>query len=172
MKVPNSRAAAKRSPASADDRIFVHAVLLNDPVKRLNRLKLSRRVKSESGLIHFEHWDAPEAICSRRVRLVYPMPFDTAEPENPCNQCLGLLEVLRKNPNLYPSEADRVRREVEEQERKLRERARAEKRAIRFLEGRGDEPDDYDDDDEQPDLMELLKRADPDDPDSDSSHTG
>jgi hypothetical protein len=98
---------------------------------------------------------------SRNVRLIYAMHFDTTEPDA-CPDCLKVLEALRRGGvDAYRREALRVQREIEEYERKRRERADAEVRARRFLEGRADEPgDDYDDEYAQPDLMELLKRAD------------
>lgn len=169
MNVPESRAATKL-PKSADDRLFVHAVLLNDPVKRIYNDTL-RRLRFQHGPEEFHYLGAPEAICGRHVRVVYPMPFKPDEEDDACPECKQLLSILRVDPEQYPPQARRIKQQVRERERELHEKRQraAEERgkaqhAVRRLFDA--EPDDADEEEPSPDLMELLRRADRDDPDA------
>jgi hypothetical protein len=171
MNIPDTRAAAKRSPNSADDRVYVHAVLFNDPVWRRNGDTL-RRLRFQREPVNLPPWDAVEAICSRRVRLVYPMTFHS-EDEDACPDCKQLTTILRLDRERYPEQARLIGKRVQEEderrtqerERRRQERKNVRREANRFF-GAVDESDD---DEPPPDLMELLRRADRDDPDA--SHT-
>lgn len=113
---PESRAAVKR-----EDHPYVHAVLLNDPVWRSNRFALRRM-----GLLHepayFDYWDAPEAICGRTVRVVYPMHFQPHKEEGACRECTQLMDILQIAPERYPDLAREVTQQVQERESRAREK--------------------------------------------------
>jgi hypothetical protein len=156
----------KRWDTSPAARMFVHAVLLDDPVKRLHRHAL-RRLTFRREPLFLNYWEATEAICSRRVRVIYAMSFHPEE-DDACRECKQLMTILERNPEQYPEEARRIAQQVQERERHRQERINAQqerqtahRKARRFLEG-VDEPDE--EEPPPPDLMELLKRADPDDP--------
>jgi hypothetical protein len=114
--VPESRAAAKR-----EDHPYVHAVLLNDPVWRSNRSAL-RRVKFRHEPAHFDYWDAPEAICGRPVRVVYPMHFQPHKEEGACPECTQLIDILLIAPEKYPDLARQMTEQVQERESRSREK--------------------------------------------------
>jgi predicted ATPase with chaperone activity len=168
----HARAAVKRSDMSPIARVYVHAVLLNDPVKRWNR-RVLRRLAGRREPLELNSWEATDAICSRHVRVVYLMSFQPAKEDNPCRECTQLMTILQQNPEQYPEAAQRIAQEVQEREWEMQQRKNAQqereskrRKAKRFLEGVADE---IDDEEEPPlDLMELLKR-DRDDPDA--SHT-
>jgi hypothetical protein len=169
----HARAAVKRSDLSPTARVYVHAVLLNDPVKRWN-WQVLRRLAGRREPLELNSWEATEAICSRHVRVIYRMTFQPEAEDNPCRECTQLMTILQQNPEQYPEAAQRIAQEVQErqweiQQRKnaQQERETASQKAKRFLEAVADESDD---EDEPPlDLMELLKR----DRDNQSdSHTG
>jgi hypothetical protein len=165
-KIPDSRAAEKRWDVSptANVRVFVHAVLLSDPARPWTRYK-ARRFRSLREPEHIEYaFDAPEAVCGRRVRLVYPMSFDDEE-DDACPDCLKLIAIWQIDPEEYRRQARIVEQEIEQRERSKRERQRAQTEAKRLFEAL----DESDDEEPPPDLMDLLERADRDNPDS--SHT-
>lgn len=62
-----------------------------------------------------EGWFPEEAACGRRVRLVFPVPFDTAE-DDACPECLGMAE-------LWVSDRPGFDARVREREERRRERA-------------------------------------------------
>lgn len=166
MKIPDSRAAEKRwdvSP-SAVARVFVHAVLLNDPARPWTRYKATRfRSMHEPEHIQYAS-EAPEAACGRRVRLVYPMSFDDKE-DDACPDCLKLIAIWQIDPDEYCRQVRIIEQEIEQRERSRRERQNAQGEATRLF-GTVVEPGDED----QPlDLIDLMERAERDDPDA--SHT-
>jgi hypothetical protein len=166
MNTPDTRAAVKRWPKSDDDRVYVHAVLLNDPVHYLGR-ETSRWLTSQREPLELDYWHAAEAMCGRRVRVVYKMPFHPEE-DDACPDCKQLMTILRFNPEQYPEQArvieQRIQaedeRRTQERERRARERKNARREVVSLFLG-VDEADE----DEPPDLMELLRR-DRDDPDA------
>jgi hypothetical protein len=168
MNIPDSRAAAKRSPKSDDDRILVHAVLLNDPVKRWNGHTV-KRLKSLHEPLYLNYWEAAEAICSRRVRLVYAMSFHP-EDDDACPDCKRLVAILQFAPEQYPTQARLIEQQVQERERLTLERKNAQREAKRLF-GAVEAVDESDEEEPPPDLMDLLKRADHDDPDTERHPT-
>jgi hypothetical protein len=66
MKIPDSRAAAKRSPKSDDDRVFVHAVLLNDSGRCDQRRGMAQRNRHWGGIPPVPRNQAPSRILRRR----------------------------------------------------------------------------------------------------------
>ena len=166
MKIPDSRAAEKQWDVAptAGTRVFVHAVLLNDPARPWTRHK-ARRFRSLHEPEHIEYAsEAPDAVCGRRVRLVYPMSFDDEE-DDACPDCLKLIAIWQIDPEEYRRQARVVEQEIEQRERSRRERQKAQKEAKRLFKAV-----DESDDEEQPlDLIDLSERADRDEPDA--SHT-
>jgi hypothetical protein len=108
--------------------------------------------------------EAPEAVCGRRVRLVYPMSFDDRE-DDACPDCLKLIAIWRIDPDEYRRQARIVEQEIQQRERSRRERREAQTEAKRPFEA----VDESEAEDEPLDLMDLLERADGDDPGA--SHT-
>jgi hypothetical protein len=140
---------------------YVHAVLLNDPVWRINRRAL-RQIKFRYEPEYFDYWDAPEAIGGRQVRVVYTMSFQPDDEDDACPECKLLMSILQLDPEQYPEHARRISQQVQERERRQREKREKaqEKRgkaqhALRHL---LDGADESDEDEPSPDLMELLKR--------------
>lgn len=114
--VPESRAAVKR-----EDHPYVHAVLLNDPVWRSNRSAV-RRMKFRHEPAYFNYWDAPEAMCGRPMRVVYPMHFQPEKEEGACPECTQLMDILLIAPEKYPDLARQITEQVQERESRSREK--------------------------------------------------
>ncbi len=95
----HARAAVKRSETPPTARIFVHAELLNDPVKRLNR-KVLRRLGCKP--LELDSRKAAEAICSRYARVLYRRTFQPEAEDNPCPECTQLMTILQQNPEQCP----------------------------------------------------------------------
>jgi hypothetical protein len=167
--MPDTRAAMKRSPRSDDDRVYLHAVLLDDPVKRLHRHSL-RQLRGRRELRFFNYSDAPEAMCSRRVRVVYPSTFQPDDDDDVCQDCKQLMAILQLDPEQYPEQARRTAKRVQEHEDELREkhekRAKAQKAQDKILAA----PDIFAavaeiDEEDAADLFDLLRRDGRDNPD-------
>lgn len=104
MKVPESRAAARRYdihedrlgryPEVPEDIGPVHALLFD----RREDLPLWKRrpdwidKPKFHDPIFLEGWSSEEAACGRRVRLVFPVPFDTAE-DDACPECVEMAQL-------------------------------------------------------------------------------
>jgi hypothetical protein len=167
MNSPTTRAAIKRWPKSDDDRVYVHAVLLNDPVHHLGR-QTTRLLMLQQEAVELDYWHGAEAMCGRSVRVVYKMPFHLEE-DDACPDCKRLMTILRFDPDQYPEQArvigQRVQAEDErrrlERENRVREQKGARQEVVSFFLG-ADVADEADED-KQPDLIELLRR-DRDDP--------
>jgi hypothetical protein len=97
MKIPDSRAAAERyvvlrdrfgaRPEVPDELGPVNAVLL----PTLDNGRRNELEKKYHGPLFLE-WSSEEAACGRHVRLVFPLPFDTAE-DDACPDCLAMVEL-------------------------------------------------------------------------------
>jgi hypothetical protein len=106
-----------------DDYGPVHAVLLECPDK-WRRRKLDRfKQISHVEFIEYE-WNAPQSVCGRSVRVVYPMPFD-ADEDDACPQCKQLLLVR----SIDPEEYHRQLHDLERQERQRKSRRLAQKKS-------------------------------------------
>jgi hypothetical protein len=164
--MPESRAAVKR-----ENHQYVHAVLLNDPVVRQNRQSL-RHIKFRHEPEYFDSWNAPEAICGRTVRVVYPLTFKPDDEGDACPDCARLISIFQLDPERYKAIARQFAEQVRERESRARERhekarekqAEAERKLARMFA-------DADDEEEvSPELRALLEpRAERND--SDASDT-
>lgn len=126
MKVPESRAAARRYdihedrlgryPEVPEDIGPVHALLF-DPPEKLPKWK-RRPDWMDKPKFHepiFLEWSHEEAACGRRMRLVFPVPFDTAE-DDACPECVEMAQLW-----VYDRPAFDAR--VQEREERRREKA-------------------------------------------------
>ncbi|MCV7241178.1 hypothetical protein H7J83_00125 [Mycobacterium mantenii] len=153
----------------------MHAVLLNDPVKRLHQYVL-RRLVGRHELRHFEYFDAPEAICSRRVQVVYPGSFQPDDDDDVCEDCARLMVFLQRDYAQYPEQARRTAEQVRKREQELRDKREKREKAQRAQDKILTAPDifafvDEGDDEEAPDLFDLLRRADSDELEPGASDT-
>jgi hypothetical protein len=173
MNFPDIRAALKGwdTAPTATSGVYVHGVSLNE--RRWHRATLRRLRLRRRDPIRLGSWPVVEAICGRRVQLVYAMPFQPKKEDNPCPECAELMHFLPWDPEQLPEQAQRIRQRVQQQERHTQEQWRLEqeqrdayRKAERILEG----ADEFYQEDPSADLMELVERADRDDPDA--SRTG
>lgn len=104
VKVPGSWAAARRYAIREDKRGTypevpedigpVHALLFDPPgvqPRRKHRPEWLDRPKFHEPFF-LEGWFPEEAACGRRVRLVFPVPFDTNE-DDACPECLAMADL-------------------------------------------------------------------------------
>lgn len=105
MKIDWSRAAgtrydlaedsygSDRYPVVPDEYGPVHALLFDPPDSRPPRFVapdwLDRKFHDA---VFLERWRSHEAACGRTVRLVFPVPFDTAE-DDACKSCLAMASL-------------------------------------------------------------------------------
>lgn len=133
MKIPESRAAARRYdvledrqgkyPAVPEDYGLVHALLFDRPEKLP---KWKRRPDwMDKPKFHepiFLEWSHEEAACGRRMRLVFPVPFDTDE-DDACPECLEMADLWATDRDAYDA---RVREREERRREKSDRRYEAE----------------------------------------------
>jgi hypothetical protein len=129
VKVPESRAAARRYdihedrlgkyPEVPEDIGPVHALLYDLPG---NLPRWKRRPdwldKPKAHEPIFLEWSHEEAACGRRVRLVFPVPFDTAE-DDACPECLEMAELWVSDRPAFDARI----RELEDRRREKANRA-------------------------------------------------
>lgn len=114
MKVSES-SAALRNPwreGAADDCEPVHALLPSEarPLRPLeidpkfvrSRPHLNERASQRGPTVFEDRRDAPFAACGVRVHTVFPLSFDTEEPDA-CPECLQWAELLQTDPAEYNS---------------------------------------------------------------------
>ncbi|ULP48350.1 hypothetical protein [Mycolicibacter virginiensis] len=144
MKVPGSWAAARRYaigedrlgryPEVPDDIGPVHALLFDPPgvqPRWTHRPEWLDKPKPHEP-IFLESYRSEEAACGRRVRLVFPVPFDTAEDEV-CPDCRTMAQLWVSD---RPAFDERVREREErrrEKENRRYESERAEADYAEFL---------------------------------------
>ena len=118
MKIADSRAAVRRYerrenhlgwyPELPEDLGRVHALLFDPPGSWTRQVRtrhwLDRRVHEVTFLE--SAFESEEAACGRRMRVVFPMLFDTEEPDA-CPQCLDMV-------NLWVTDREEYDRRVEE----------------------------------------------------------
>lgn len=146
MKVEGSRAAAARYvirkdhlgayPDVPDDYGPVHAVLLDTRASPWRRKE--RRKYLELHHEVFMEFAAEEAACGHRVRLIFPLSFDTDE-DDACPTCLEMV-------GLWLNDRDEFDRRVSERSRR---------QWVRWDREREDEQ-------AEQDYLEFLKRQDAD----------
>jgi hypothetical protein len=81
----------------------------------LRRRVVLARVQPSNSWSSLEGWSSEEAACGRRVRLVFPVPFDTAE----CYACPECVEMAQ----LWVDDRPAFDARVEEREQRRREKA-------------------------------------------------
>ncbi|OKH84421.1 hypothetical protein EB75_04625 [Mycobacterium sp. ST-F2] len=136
MKVPESRAAARRYrihedrlgryPEVPEDIGLVHALLFDrreDLPAWKRRPNWMDRPKFHDP-IFLDSWSYEEAACGCRVRLVFPVPFDTSEDEA-CPECVEMAE-------LWVSDRPAFDARVHEREERRRETANRRDEAAQF----------------------------------------
>lgn len=173
MKVPRSWAAARRYvihedklgtyPEVPEDIGPVHALLFDPPEKPQpgapppwkHRPEWLDKPKPHEP-IFLEGWFLPEeAACGRRVRLVFPVPFDTNE-DDACPECLEMAELWVGDRPAFDTRIREREERRREKERRKWEAERADADYEEFLRRqdaslRGgrvppvDDPDDEDD---------------------------
>ncbi len=150
VKVPGSWAAARRYairddkrgtyPEVPEDIGAVHALLFDLPgvqPRWKHRPEWLDRPKFHEPFF-LEGWFPEEAACGRRVRLVFPVPFDTNE-DDACPECLAMADLWVRDRPAFDA---RVR------EREARRREKADRR--------------YEAEQAEADYEEFLRRQDAD----------
>lgn len=69
-----------------------------------------------------ESWYPEEAACGRRVRLVFPLPFDTNE-DDACPDCLAMVELWVSDRPAFDA---RIREREDHRREKANQRSEAE----------------------------------------------
>jgi hypothetical protein len=102
VKIADSRAAAQRYdirqdrlgkyPEVPDDIGPIHALLYDPPGSEGRRLHPRKWLDEPCHEPVFLEWSDEEAACGRRVRLVFPVSFDTGEPDA-CPHCLEMVDL-------------------------------------------------------------------------------
>ncbi|MCB1256477.1 MAG: hypothetical protein KDB26_05190 [Microthrixaceae bacterium] len=118
MKVPHSNAAGHRyvwtrdhlgSTPGVPDQFEVHAILFDPEATRHvphTRRKWTELIERHE--VAFLDYDNEVSACGKRCRMIFPLSFDTAEPDA-CPKCLEMVELwLNDRP-----EYERLRSERE-----------------------------------------------------------